>query len=122
MGMFFEILRRAIAQNSSVTVICDNHVRFVSPHALGMTRGNVAGLVAFEYGGASNGLPPEGRWVCLELPRLKNVRENNDLWAAGSYEGKPLSWLLSIDQHATASSSGSHRPVPAENSVDTAVY
>jgi hypothetical protein len=61
------------------------------------------GLVAFEYGGAAYGLPPDGRWVCLEVPRLKDIRENDDPWAVGPAGYKPLSWLLSIDQQSTAS-------------------
>src|SRR4051812_607515 len=96
--MPYEIIRRAIADKASVTGEYESYIQLFSPHALGRDAGGDATVVAFQYGGGTPaGLPVGGAWRSYLVPRLRQVRRNNDKWVAGPLGGKPLHVLKTID-------------------------
>jgi hypothetical protein len=59
--MTYELIRHAVLQRRSMTATYEGRACRFSPHALGMTHADTAGLIALQYGGSrAGGLPLEG--------------------------------------------------------------
>lgn len=65
-------MRRAIIERHQVVCRYHDHVREVSPHAIGWRDGRPR-VIAFQFaGGSESGLPSGGAWRCFDLDGIED--------------------------------------------------
>ncbi len=84
----FELFRQAILEKKRILCSYNGLPREVCSHAMVWTDGQETALV-FQFGGeSSSGLPPSGKWRCLTLARVVDIRLAEGPWVTEDHAGQ----------------------------------
>lgn len=93
----YRLLRQAIINRQQVMCVYQGHLRLCCPHTIGTTNG-VPRILVFQFGGSSvSGLPPDGEWRCMDIPRITDIRLLNGAWHTGYRHTRSQTCVKQVD-------------------------
>jgi len=112
----YRLIARAIRQRKQVLCMYGGFPRAVCPVMLGHRRGQERALTYQFAGGASTGLPPGGRWKCLDIAKMTDVELRSGRWHDGASHKLPQYCIDEVDLDINPSSPyGPRRPLRARS-------
>jgi hypothetical protein len=93
----YRLIAQAMAERQQVLCLYEGFARALCPIVLGRSKGEER-LLAYQFaGGASQGLPPQGQWKCLQLSKMSEVELRRGRWHAGSSHKRPQGCVSEVD-------------------------
>jgi hypothetical protein len=79
----YSLLYQAIEEKKQVVAMYDGYLREMCPHVLGSKDG-VRHVLLFQFAGdSSQGLPPGGQWICMDVDGLSDMSLREGSWFTG---------------------------------------
>jgi hypothetical protein len=91
----YAIFRNAILRQQQVTCIYDSRRRELCPHIIGTNRNGEEVVLAWQFGGESNGHLPQ--WRCLRLANVSDARLRDGNWHEGGSHRTVQTCVTDID-------------------------
>ncbi|WP_407154376.1 hypothetical protein [Bradyrhizobium sp. STM 3557] len=93
----YQLIVRAMRQRKPVLCIYEGFARAVCPSILGHKKGQER-VLAYQFDGRSRGgLPPGGKWKCLDLAKMSHVELHAGPWRTGRKHSKAQRCVDEVD-------------------------
>src|SRR5262249_33300560 len=94
----YKLIVEAMAERKHLLCTYDGFARELCVHLLGNNKAGQESVLAFQFAGAAKeGLPRDGKWKCLVVEKMSNVRLREGPWHGGESHARQQRCVAVVD-------------------------